>query len=59
MRRFNRNLFIAVAVFLLALLMQSIRKDALCLSEALPLGLWYAVGLAGAALVGRAAAIIT
>lgn len=53
MRLFYKNALLTVAIFLLALLMQSLRNGGVYLSEALPLGFWYAIGLAVATLVGK------
>ncbi len=53
MCQFYKNALLAIAILLLALLMQSLRNGGLLFTEALPLALWYAIGLTGAAMVGR------
>ncbi len=53
MRLFYKNTLLTLAIFLLALLMQSLRNGGVYLSEALPLGFWYAIGLTVAVLVGK------
>ena len=54
MRQFYKNLILVIAILLLAVLMQYLREGGLFLSEVLPLGFWYAIGLTGAVLMGRA-----
>jgi hypothetical protein len=54
MRQFYRNTILVIAIFLLAVLMQYLREGGLYLPEMLALSSWYAIGLTGAVLVGRA-----
>ncbi|EJF09066.1 MULTISPECIES: hypothetical protein [Pontibacter] len=53
MRQIYKNTLLAIVIFLLILLMQSLRNSGLYLAETLPLGLWYAIGLTGALVTGR------
>jgi hypothetical protein len=53
MRQFYRNSILVISIFLLAVLMQYLREGGVFLSEMLPLGFWYAIGLTGAVLMGR------
>ncbi|PVY40505.1 hypothetical protein [Pontibacter virosus] len=53
MRQFYKNALLAIAIFSVVLLMQSLRNGGLFLSESFVLGLWYAIGLSGALLVGK------
>lgn len=59
MRQFYKNTLLAIAIFSVVLLMQSLRNGGLFLTETLVLGLWYAIGLTGAVLVGRAMLVST
>jgi hypothetical protein len=53
MRQIYKNALLAIAIFSVILLMQSIRNGGLFLTETLALVLWYAIGLTGALLVGK------
>ncbi|GGG10213.1 hypothetical protein GCM10011323_13470 [Pontibacter amylolyticus] len=53
MREFYKNTLLAIAIFSVILLMQSLRNGGLFLTETLALGLWFAIGLTGALLVGK------
>jgi uncharacterized membrane protein YiaA len=53
MREFYKNTLLAIAIFSVVLLMQSLRNGGLFLTETLVLGLWFAIGLTGTLLAGR------
>ena len=59
MRQFYKNTLLAIAIFSVVLLMQSLRNGGLFLTETLVLGVWYAIGLTGALLVGRVMLVYT
>ncbi|MCP2042952.1 hypothetical protein [Pontibacter sp. HSC-36F09] len=53
MRQIYKNALLAIAIFSVILLMQSLRNGGLFLTESLAIGLWFAIGVTGALLVSR------
>ncbi|MBX0333719.1 hypothetical protein K3G39_10770 [Pontibacter sp. HSC-14F20] len=53
MRQIYKSALLAIAIFLIVLIMHSLRHGGLFLTDTLALGMWYGIGLTGALLVGR------